>query len=599
MKRFNLHSGVASATLLALALPLFAACGGPANTTAPATTAPAASAAAEAPATTEAPAAATEAPAAATEAPVAPVAGALTGKVLRIQQISTPDVLDPQKSSVSNEIALLELNYEGLTKLDDSLKPAPAAAEKWEFNEAGDQITFTLHDGLKYSDGSALTSKDFAYSIERTCDPATAGEYQAILFEIVGCQDFASAPMTDTAALEAGRTKLTTEGVQTPDDKTLVLKLTNPAPYYPYIAGLWVMYPAKKDLIAAGGEAWWKDPTKQIGNGPFQIVTYDEGQLAAFKANENYWSGKPKLDGIEFIYQGDTSVALEAYKAGQLDIIQPDSTQLPAIKEDTVLSNELKIYPGANTYAWGFNLKIAPFEDKKVREAFAYAFDRDTFCETLRNGDCVAAYSWLPTDLAGAITDQPYKFDPEKAKQALAESTYGSADKLPEIKLSYNADDPAVTPRIEWLAGQLRDILGVNATLDPQEGKAINAARKDNATYPQVCLFCTNWFQDYPDAQNWLTTYWNSEAFAKRIGYSSPELDALMKQGDVELDQAKRVELIKQAGQMLIDDLPSPFAYSNANVFLVKPEVTGYKTTSADSEFPGQWGSLLTLDVSR
>ena len=601
MKRTALQ-GSKLVLLSALVIPLIAACGGApatvqptAGTAAQATAAPAAEAtAAPAAEATAAPAAeATAAPA--TEATAAPAA---TGKILRVWQGSTPDVVDPQKSSVTNEIIILQANYEGLTKLDSKLGAVPAAAESWEFDETGQKLTFKMREGLTYSDGSPLTAENFAYSIERTCDPATAGEYQFILFDIVGCSDFASALVTDTAALEAGRTMLMTEGVQMPDDNTLVINLTKKAPYFPYIAGLWVLYPAKQELIEAGGENWWKDAKNQIGNGPFQITDYNEGQLVTFEANKNYWEGTPKLDGIELVYQPDSAIALEAYNAGQLDVFQPDPSQLTLITEDATLSEEFKSYAGSNSFAMGFNLTLEPFNDKKMREAFAYAFDRETFCTVIR-GDCVPIYSWLPQDVSGAIQDEAYKFDPEAAKAALAESSYGSADKLPEIKLSYNSDDPAQTPRMEWIAGQIREILGIEMVLDPVEGKTFSANRKDVATFPQFGGFSTNWYQDYPDPQNWLSTYWNSEAFAKRIGYKNEELDALMSQADSELDPAKREELNRQSNQILIDDLPSPFGYSIANQFLVKPNVTGYTETSADSELPGQWGSLLTIDVAR
>lgn len=579
----------------ALFLPILAACGGGAAPVTPSTeaqaSAPAASAPAESPEASPSAAAEESAPAESG----APSAG---GKVLRVHQISTPTLLDPQLASVTNEIAILSLNYEGLTKLDSELNAVPAAAEEWEFNEAGDVITFTLRDNLTYSDGSPLTAENFRYAIERTCDPNLAGTYQFILFEVIGCSEFASALVTDTAALEAGREMLNTEGIETPDEQTLVLNLTNTAPYFPYIASLWVMYPAKQELIEAGGENWWQDAANHIGNGPFQLTQYNEGQLAVFEANESYWEGRPNLDGVEYVYQGDTNIAQQAYRAGELHIAQVDTTQIPAIQADAELSDELLTYQGANTFAMGFNLNQEPFQDKKVREAFAYAFDRETFCGTIRNGGCVPVYSWIPEGVSGYIETEAYKFDPEAARQALAESTYGGPENVPPITLSYNADDPTVTPRMEWLAGQIREILGLEVTLDPQEGATINAARRNNETYPQWCAFCTNWFQDYPDPQNWLSTYWNSEAFAARIGYSNPELDALMREADTELDPARREELNRQANQVLIDDLPAPFGYSDANIFLVKPEVTGYTTTSADSEIPGQWGSLLTLDIN-
>ncbi|HQY31664.1 MAG TPA: ABC transporter substrate-binding protein, partial [Thermomicrobiales bacterium] len=114
-----------------------------------------------------------------------------TGKILRVHQVTDPDVVDPQKSSFTNEIAILALNYEGLTRLDSDGNTVPAAAESWEFNADGTVLTFHLRAGLTYSDGSPLTAERFRYAVERTCDPNTAGEYQSILFEIKGCAEFA------------------------------------------------------------------------------------------------------------------------------------------------------------------------------------------------------------------------------------------------------------------------------------------------------------------------------------------------------------------------------------------------------------------------
>jgi oligopeptide transport system substrate-binding protein len=112
-------------------------------------------------------------------------------RILRIHEYTYPDVFDPQKSSFSNEIAVLHMNYEGLTRLDKDLNTVPAAAESWEFNQDGTVVTFHLRAGLKYSDGTPLTAERFRYAVERTCDPKTAGEYQSILFDIVGCEEFA------------------------------------------------------------------------------------------------------------------------------------------------------------------------------------------------------------------------------------------------------------------------------------------------------------------------------------------------------------------------------------------------------------------------
>jgi len=530
------------------------------------------------------------------------------GKVVRIHHVTDPDVVDPQQSSFSNEIDVLALNYEGLTRSDETLQTVPAAAESWEYNEDSTVLTFTLREGLTYSDGSPLTAERFRYAVERNCDPNVAGEYQSILFEIVGCADFANSltPPEEGAATpeaspvsDAYETTKAALGVKAIDDLTLELTLVQPAPYYHTIAGLWVFFPAKQELIEQGGAEWWKDPALQLGNGPFQMTQYVEEQLIAFEANESYWGGRALLDGIEYVYQGETAVALEAYNAGDLDIVDLDPQQLPAVQADPAQSAELVSYPVASTYNLAFNLTQEPFNDVKVREAFSYAFDRETYCTVIRSGDCTPTLSWIPEGIPGAIESDQFGFDPEAAVAALDESSYGGPAGLPEIKLFYNSDDSANTARAEWVAGAYRDVLGVELVLEPTEGTALVALRKEPSTFPQM-LLVGGWIQDYPDPQNWLSVYWKCDAtFALRFGYCNEEFDALVNQADVETDEATRVDLYEQASQILVDDVPGPFLYNLSNNVLVKPEVTGYTATALDVEWPGQFTSLLTLDVNR
>jgi len=532
-----------------------------------------------------------------------------SGDVLRVHQQDNPDVVDPQKSSFASEIAILALNYEGLTRQSDNLETIGAAAETWEFSEDGTVITFNLREGLTYSDGSPLTAENFRYAVERTCDPNTAGQYQSILFDIVGCEEFANsltvdedAAATPGAAPEASpagdayETARANLGVKVIDDTTLEITLRQPAPYFPSVAGLWVFYPAKKELIEQGGENWWKDPALQIGNGPFQITGYEEEQLVTFAANENYWAGPPKLAGIEYVYQGESAVALEAYRAGDLDIMDLDPSQLPAIQSDPELAEQLVSYPVAASFNLNFNLTMEPFNDQKVREAFSYAFDRETYCTVIRSGDCTPTLSWIPEGLPGAIESDKFGFDPEAAKQALAESTYGGPEGLPEIQMYYNSDDAANTARAEWVAGQYREILGVDISLVPTESSALTALRKEASTFPQM-LLVGGWIQDYPDPQNWLSVYWKCEAtFAKRFGYCNPEFDEIVEQADAELDEERRMELYQQAGEILVNDAPAPFLYNLSTQVLVKPNVTGYTATPLDFLWPGMFTSLLTIE---
>jgi oligopeptide transport system substrate-binding protein len=524
-----------------------------------------------------------------------------TGKVLRIHEPVYPDVVDPQKSSFVNEIDILALAYEGLTRLDTSQNTVPGAAESWEYNDDATQITFHLREGLKYSDGSSLTAENFRYALERTCDPVTAGEYQSILFEIKGCAEFAGLALDEQGNAqeytpeehEAARAAL---GVRALDDRTLQIDMTNPAPYYHTIAYMWVFYPVKKEIVEKDPDNWWKTAENHIGNGPFTITGIDEDQRWTFAANDNYWQGRPKLDGIEYRYVEDAAVALEAYRAGDLDIVQLEPPQIPEVKADPELSKAFVSYPNASTYNLTMNLALEPFNDPKVRQAFSYAFDRETYCAEVREGDCVPTLSWIPPGTPGAIETDKFAFDPEAAKQALAESTYGGPEDLPEIHAYYNSERSGATERAEWMAGQYRDILGVDLILEPTDGTTLTALTKDNKTHPQLVMI-GGWSQDYPDPQNWLSVYWTCDAtFAKRVAYCNEEFDRLTKLGDTTVDQAERIKYYEQAGQILVDDQPGPFLINLLGVFVVNPAVTGYTPTPGESEWPGQFSSLMTLD---
>jgi oligopeptide transport system substrate-binding protein len=443
-------------------------------------------------------------------------------KVLRVHHPTYPDDFDPQKSSFSNEIDILSLAYEGLTKLDQNQQTVPAAAESWEFNEDATSITFNLREGLTWSDGEPLTAEHFRYAIQRTCDPNTAGEYQSLLFEIVGCADFAALVGDDPAApveftpeqYEAARTGL---GVTAVDDRTLQIDLLVSAPYYATVAYTWPFYPVRQEIVEADPDNWWKSAENHIGNGPFKIVEIEEDQLVAFEANENYWQGRPAMDRIEYVYIPDAAVALEAYRAGDLEIVQLEPPQIPEVQADPEISDEYVAYATASTYNLSFNLTKEPFTDKKVREAFSYAFDRETYCAEIRSGDCTPTTSWIPEGVPGAIETDQYAFDPEAAVQALAESSYGGPEGLPEMSMYFNSDLSGAQERAEWVAGQYRDILGVEITLEPTDGTTLIDLRKNSETYPQI-LLVGSWIQDYPDPQNWLSVYWKCDAsFAQRF----------------------------------------------------------------------------------
>ncbi|MEZ4860484.1 MAG: peptide ABC transporter substrate-binding protein [Caldilineaceae bacterium] len=529
------------------------------------------------------------------------------GKVLRIDLGTFPDIVDPQKSSFVNEIANLQMMYEGLTKLDANLETVPGSAESWSYNDDSTQLTFTLRDGLKYSDGSVLNAARFAYSIQRNIDPATAGEYAAITDEIAGapewrgcgddagaCEDAKNTVMQSVMASHADGAECS--GYDDEACNTLTLTLSRPAPYFHTVSSLWVTFPAKQENIEAGGETWWLDPQYQIGNGPFVLTAMEQGVSSAYAPNPNYYGGTAHTS-IDFSYINDSAVRFEAYKNDELDVISLGAEDLEVVMADADLSAQLMRYSGSCTFAIMFHQLKEPFTDQNVREAFAYALDRGAWVQDVLRGIGSPTLTWIPKGFPGYDAEENrWGYDPEKAKAALAESSYANVESLPAITATFG-DTPRNRTRWEWLVAKWKEVLGVDIALDPVEPTTFTALTKDISTAPQ--MFLLGWCADYPDPQNWLSVYWKTGAFGERIGYSNPDLDALLEKADVEGDPATRAQLYADAQRMLTDSAPVAFMWNNENTWLVKPWVTGVTTTSMD-QYPGSYLSLeLDVDTSK
>jgi oligopeptide transport system substrate-binding protein len=542
---------------------------------------------------------------------VATAAPEVQAPTLRVNLTSYPDIVDPQKSSFVNEIAHLEMMYEGLTRLDEELATVPGAAESWEYNPEATELTFKLREGLLYSDGTPLNAMRYQYSIMRNINPETAGEYAAITDEILGAPEWrtgtgcAAETCTDeekaaqmevvkqsVAALDSAGNACT--GYDQVDCTTLKITLGKPAPYFHTIMSLWVTFPAKEENISEGGENWWNSSKFQTGNGPFILKSLEPFVRGYFVPNPNYWGGKPSYN-LEYSYITDTAVAFEAYKNNEFDIITLAAEDLATVQTDPTLSPDANIYPGSCTYAVMFHQLKDPFTDQKVREAFAMAYDRDGWVTDVLKGLGAPTLTWIPKGFPGYQDGETrWGYDPEAAKQALADSSYGSVEALPPIELTFS-DTPRNRTRYEWLAAKWKEVLGVEVTLNPVEPTTYTSLTKDIETAPLA--FILGWCADYPDPQNWLSVYWKTGGFGERIGYSNPDFDALVNQADTSTDPVKRAELYQQAQDLLVTGAPVAFAWNNVNTYLVKPWVKGVVQTPQDSGWMGEKApTTITID---
>jgi oligopeptide transport system substrate-binding protein len=620
MKRLNLRHSFALTLLFALIVPILAACGG--GTTAPPATAPTAAPAAAAP--TAAPAAeaptaapAAEAPtAAAAEAPTAAAAEPATGTsanakpgILRINAGAEGDNYDPQQASFVREIENIMLNWQALMTFDLKMNPIPGQAESVDASADGKTYTFHLRPNAKFSNGDPLTAKNYEFAWKRLADPELAGQYQFIGCDVIkgfseyavtSCADKTGATKTITEAQALDLPKLRDGvGVKAVDDNTLTIELVNPAPYFLSMAALWIGVPVREEDAASVTDLVTAVPEHYIGNGPFMLTEHEQGTKEVWAANPNYQGplGPIKLKGIEMSMINESAVSFQAYKNGELDIGGVAAEDLAAVKSDPVLSKEYNLSAGSCTFYLGFNTAKPPFDNIKVRQAFAQAFDRDAWVRDVFQGLALPTQTFIPPGFPGYEKSDQWAFNADAAKKSLADAGFADVSKLPPIKLTFSSSARNKV-RFEWVANQLKQNLGIEAQLDPVDPTAYSALVKDTATTPQ--LFYLGWCADYPDPQDWLTLVFKTGgSSSSRVSWSNKQFDDLVSKADIEPDAAKRADLYSQAQKILITEAPVAFTSNDVIPYLIKPYVKGIsKDTITPLDYIPGFFNLKELDVA-
>jgi oligopeptide transport system substrate-binding protein len=494
---------------------------------------------------------------------------------------SEPDTIDPQVESFVQEIGVTMKVYEALMTFDVKTgKPIPAAAkDQPKVSSDGKTYTYTLRDGLKYSDGKAITANDFKYGWQRLCDPATAGQYAFTGYIVAGCEAWNSMDpkKDDPAKLAAAKTTFLNSIKISGND--ISFTLTDPAPYFNSIAGLWVGVPTREDQVTKGGEKW-TEPATYIGNGPFVLSEWKHNEKMVFTRNPNF-RNPTKLAKWTQVMINEGAVAFAAYRNDELDVYGIAAEDLRTIDGDANLKKQVVDGPGSCTFYIGFNTKKDPFTDKNVRVAFAKSFDRDSYInDVAKIGKPATAF--ISPGIPGYDSGDSFqKYDVTAAKAALAQASPAAQAALANVKITYSSSARAKT-RLEWFQGQWKTNLGLNVTLDPVDSTTYTQLVKKPETTPAA--FFLGWCADYYDQQDWLTTVFHSKSTVTRTGYNNPQFDKLVTDADKEPDAKKRDDLYQQASRLLSQDAAVAFIYYDAAKILQKPWVKNYYLTALGFE---------------
>ena len=511
----------------------------------------------------------------ATSGTASSAAGSSTGSVntagFTVQYGSNPETLDPALNSAVDGANTIITIFEPLLLINENNEVVGGQAESWEASEDGLTWTFTMRDGLKWSDGTDLNAKDFEYSFKRMANPDTAAPYAETCLGMIDGFDAAQAGDADALNVKASD-----------DGKTLTIVLSYPCSYFDKMAAFATMSPVQQATVEANGDSWCTSADTFVSNGPYMITEWTPSERIVLTKNPNYvggWdSSKIVSDTITLLLLEDSSASFAAYNSGEAVLIKDVPTdEIPSLTKaedggdfyvDTILG----------TYYVSLNLQHDAFKDAKVRKALSLAIDRDYVANTIMQG----TYSTADSIVGPGIVDEngyfhdngnapyisaDYEANMAEAKKLLEEAGYPNGEGYPTIEYSTN-DAGYHVPLAEYLQQAWGD-LGITLTISKMEWSSFTAARRAG----EYDVARNGWVMDYNDPSNMLDLFCSGNG--NNDGkYSNPDFDAAIDASKV-ADSAEHFAQLHKAEDILMEDTGClPIAYYN-DYWLQSPALKG------------------------
>lgn len=509
---------------------------------------------------------------------------------LRLAIAAEPGTLDPGQQQWDYEAAIGRNSFETLLKPTKDLTAVTGlAADSYTVDRTGTVYTFKLHPGARWSDGQIVKAADFVYGWQRLLDPRLAAPYAPFYYSIKNGQKVNRMSPTDPGVDAA----LQTLGLRAVDNVTFEVTLEAPAGYFKWLATLWTGAPVRQDIVARAGknssgkEQWGavspSAASNLVGNGLFKISEIVPRNHITLAINANYAGSQPKptLTKITEYVVDDAAVAYAKYKNGELDMAGVPNADSAAMKADPLLSRELIVNPEL-TVSWvNINVKQAPFDNLKVRQAFAQAIDRNTYVDNVLQGRALAATTLIPKGMRGYDPQlgAPQAFNAANANATLAASGMTASQLTAmNIKYIYENNNASSKQTADFVQAQLQTNLGVTILLEGTDSTTVSQRLRSGRYLiggPSV------WSARYPDEQDLYDVFITGSGI-QSSGYSSPTYDAAVNSANASVDQAKRDSLYAQAGQLLASDTPVIFLYQSFGWTLVKPYVMNLAFTPLD-----------------
>ncbi|UTH43912.1 peptide ABC transporter substrate-binding protein [Loktanella salsilacus] len=484
--------------------------------------------------------------------------------------------MDPQINTDVEGSDVLRNLFEGLYNEDSDGALVPGVAIDHTVSDDGLTYTFNLRDTAKWSNGEAVTANDFVYAWRRLADPATASEY-AWYMELMQVEN--------ASAVVAGDMPTDALGVTAINDHTLEVKITTPLPYFPQMMVHASTFPVPQALIEANGDNWTQ-PGTLVGNGAYTLTEHTLGERVVMEANDTYWdASNTVMKTLTALTINDQNQALTRYLAGELDRVDIPAGQYPRLAEE--YPDQATSTPYNCSYIYMLNVgEKGPeaLKDVRVRQAMAFAIDRDIIVDRILQGGQKGAYNW--THWAVADFERPHSewaddMDQaqriEKAKELMAEAGYSTDNPL-ELRLQYNTSDDH--KKIAIAASQMLKAIGVNIVLDNYEWK-IHTDRMQSQDFDMARYA---WCGDYNEASTYLDLM-TSYSGHNNGQWFNDQYDQIMADSKTSADPQP---LYQQAETLLTDEMPIIPIYHYANVDMIAADIKGLPQNNVNNTWYGK-----------
>lgn len=493
---------------------------------------------------------------------------------------SPTGIFNPLLNDTTYDDAVIDLTYNSLLSFDKNLNPKPELAKSYEISDDNLSITFKLNDNIKWSDGKTLTADDVAFTFTSLADKGYTGSKYGYVEKLKGAKDYH----------EGSVDKI--EGIEVIDKNTI--KFTFAEPYSPGLTNLGSIGIIPKHIWGEVPIAQWKDKkdllTKPVGTGPYEVVSFTEGQDVQLKRNDNYFDGDVKTEKFILKVTNEDTATGELLN-GTVDVIDASNLKNKDIKELESEGMDVTSYDSNLVQYMGFNLRDKKFQDKNLRQAFMYALDRNAMVDKLLEGNGqVVDTPMLPSSWSypDKSTLNNYKYNKDKAKELLKQAGYEDRDnngivedkdgKELVVKLTYPTGNKLREQTAPIIQANLKDI-GVKMELENMEFTALMDKVVANHDF-ELYLMGNNLALD-PDPK----PYWHSTSASDEKGnsawnissFKNEKADQLIEQGISVSDQKQRKEIYSQFGKLLNDEVPWAYLYSQNIRKAYNPHLKDFK----------------------